>query len=167
MFSASADTSRFSDALRERARRVQAATRRATLEAGHTVEAETKRTLTRYAHPAGTPTPSPRGQPPAVVTGTLRRSLRVGVLRQVSPGVVTIDVGPTTVYARIQELGGRIVPRRASALAFRIDGHWVRVQQVKLPARPYLAPTVKRLAGDGRILDIYDRAWARALGGDA
>jgi ribosomal protein S21 len=107
VFSAEVNTNDFARALRALERRVRAATRRAEVKAAHTVERETKKTLNRYAHPAGTKTPSPPGQPPAKVTGTLGRSMQVGVLREVRPGVLTIDVGPTAVQARIQELGWR------------------------------------------------------------
>lgn len=43
-------------------------------------------------------------------------------------------------YALIHELGGVIRPTKAPALMFRIDGQFVRVQQVRIPARPYLRP---------------------------
>jgi phage gpG-like protein len=45
------------------------------------------------------------------------------------------------VYARIHELGGTIKPKTAKALRFRLDdGTFVVVQQVTMPARPYLRP---------------------------
>jgi len=43
-------------------------------------------------------------------------------------------------YALIHELGGVIRPTKAPALMFRIDGQFVRVQKVRIPARPYLRP---------------------------
>lgn len=45
------------------------------------------------------------------------------------------------VYARIQELGGTIVPRNGQALHFKLpNGKFVTVKSVTLPARPYLRP---------------------------
>ena len=44
------------------------------------------------------------------------------------------------VYARIQEEGGIIKPVSAQALHFVVDGEHVMVQQVTIPARPYLRP---------------------------
>lgn len=43
-------------------------------------------------------------------------------------------------YALIHELGGTIKPVQAKALAFEIDGQFIQVQSVTIPARPYLRP---------------------------
>ena len=43
-------------------------------------------------------------------------------------------------YALIHELGGRIVPVRGKFLKFRVDGNFVSVTSVTIPARPYLRP---------------------------
>jgi len=49
------------------------------------------------------------------------------------------------VYARIQELGGVIRPKRAQALAIpQPDGSVRLVKQVKIPARPYLRPAADK-----------------------
>ncbi|KKM88479.1 hypothetical protein LCGC14_1258280 [marine sediment metagenome] len=44
------------------------------------------------------------------------------------------------VYALIHELGGKIVPKKAPKLKFQIGGSWVTVDEVNIPARPYLRP---------------------------
>lgn len=89
-------------------------------------ESAIKKQLSIYSHRKGTPTPSPRGSPPAVVSGTLRRSI------QIETAVGYVDIGPTAVYGRIQELGG-YAGRHYSA---------------KLPARPYLRPGYRAARGD-------------------
>lgn len=85
-------------------------------------EREIKKLLGVSSHPLGTPTPSPRGTPPSLVTGQLRRSVRQTKLYQSGAGRWTVHIAPTTVYARIQELGGWTGRGHAS----------------HLPARPYV-----------------------------
>lgn len=89
-------------------------------------EASIKRQLSLRSHRKGTPTPSPRGAPPAVITGTLRRS----VITERRPGYVA--VGPTAVYARIHELGGTTGRHGATTL----------------PERPYVTPAYKASSAD-------------------
>jgi len=74
-------------------------------------------------HARGTPTPAPPGNPPAVVTGTLRRSFVASEPERSGFGW-SGQVYPTEVYARIQELGG-------------VAGY------AHLPARPYMAPSLR------------------------
>lgn len=86
---------------------------------GEVLEREVRTQLSKSSHAPGTPTPSVPGSPPAMITGRLRNSVTV---REIGPGHV--QVGGTTVYARIQELGGS---------SGRGGG-------TQLPPRPYLAP---------------------------
>lgn len=101
--------------------------------------------LTLRSHPPGTPTPSAPGQPPAMVSGDL-----AGSVTHRGPtgggGRYEVEVGATTVYARIQELGGR---------AGR--GH-----RAVLPPRPYLHPAL--LAAQRDMLLIMIRFWRAAMG---
>jgi hypothetical protein len=82
--------------------------------------------LTRKTHPPGTPTPSVPPEPPALITGNLRRSaqdrLPVRIGRAVWEGALRM----TAVYARIQAKGG-----------------WTgRNHATYLPARDYITPAV-------------------------
>lgn len=122
------------------------ATRLATATAAHEVEAETKRLLGLTSHRKGTPTPSSPGEPPALVTGTLRRSIHVEGPIRVGVGTWQAGIGPTVVYGRIQELGGSCG-----------KGHAAR-----LPARPFMNPALRSL--EPRLGEIYRTAWRRALG---
>lgn len=81
------------------------------------VNANIKRQFTG-AHKPGEPTTSEPGQPPDVVTGTLRRSV-VSSTPVLSGLMATGTVYPSAVYARVQELGGG---------------------PSDLPPRPYTAP---------------------------
>lgn len=85
-------------------------------------------------HPKGTPTPSVPGTPPAIVTGELRRSVKTSPVQQGFKGY-QVMVGPTKIYARVQELGGG--PRN-------------------LPARPYVRPTMEESKDDVRKLFINE-----------
>lgn len=137
----------FRAALRAMAEATDAATREATATAAHLVEAETKKALSTYSHPKGTPTPSPPGRPPAVVSGQLRRSIKVQGPTPLGAGTWEARIGPTAVYGRIQELGG--------------NTGWGGLTH--LPARPYLAPTVDALIASGRVRDVYIEAWRGAM----
>lgn len=126
-----------------------AATKAATAAGAALIETETKRALSRYSHPKGTPTTSPRGEPPAIVSGQLRRSIKVVGPRAIGGGTYEAQIGPTAVYGRIQELGGPI---------------WTGAT---LPPRPYLAPTVRTLVDSGRLGTVYMDAWRGAFTGAA
>lgn len=77
------------------------------------------------------------------VTGNLAGSIQTTVQSETSDRVV-VEVGPTAIYGRIQELGGTIKPLTAKKL------HWVNESgqhrtafEVTLPARPYLKPALE------------------------
>lgn len=96
----------------------------AALAMGEALVREARAELGKAAHPAGSPSPSGPGNPPAMVTGRLRDSVSLRVL---APG--TVQVGAVTPYARIQELGGP--SGRGGA--------------TELPPRPYLLPAWEKV----------------------
>lgn len=112
-------------------------------------EREMKRLLGRRSHKRGTPTPSRPGQPPALVSGTLRRSVIVDRPRLVGPFRWRARVGPTVVYARIQDKGG-------------VAG---RNHTVRLPARPYARPTSEALQASGVLSARAAQAFYREVFG--
>lgn len=129
------------DALQQRLR---LATRKATGDGIKLLQRRAHSRLSRYYHPRNTPTPSPPGEPPARISGHLRGSLKpTGPIP--TGGGFTGQLGPTAVYSRIQELGGRAG----------------RNHSVTLPPRPYLEPTVRDSRNDLRRL--YVEAWSRAM----
>jgi hypothetical protein len=122
------------------AARVVATTPNALGKAAHYLEGQIKTELSRTSHPPGTPTPSPPGSPPSLVTGNLRRSAQVEGPTQTGPASWSASVGMESVYARVQELGGG---------------------PSNLPARPYVAPTfAASLPAMGALIES---AWADAL----
>ena len=77
-------------------------------------------------------------------SGTLQAAImprRMGKLAGVEVDLAKVK------YARIQELGGVIRPKRKPYLAFKINGVWIRAQSVTIPKRPYLEPA-RRSAGE-------------------
>jgi len=121
---------------------------RATQRAQHVIERNVKMYLRTFTHPPFTPTPSPRGAPPALVTGNLRRSWRdVPVHEGKRPHTVESEGGPTSVYSRIQELGG-------------LAG---RDHRTRLPKRPYVRPMM--LGSRREIRRIYYEYWSMAIRG--
>lgn len=124
---------------------VAAATGPATAKAAHLVQGRVVEALSKTAHKRGTKTPSEPGQPPSKIDGTLARSEAVEGPEEVGFGHYVAAVGPTVIYGRIQELGGKA-------------GHGAT-----LPARPSLFPTVE--ASEADILAIAEAEWAKALSG--
>lgn len=119
-------------------------------------------TLVEYSHGKGTPTPSPPGGPPAIITGGLKRSMRLYPAVSTGPGKAKSHVQPLIVYARIQELGGIVVARhtytdrhgkvRQGYLAWADAGHGKHfAHSVKIPARPYMRPTHRKVVADGSL----------------
>lgn len=90
-------------------------------------EAQTsiKAMLSTSSHAPGTKTPSPPGSPPSMITGRLRDSTEI-TKSFGEPGHWETHAAPTTVYARIQDLGGDTGPDH----------------QTHLPPRPYLKPAM-------------------------
>lgn len=139
--------SELADALRTMGARVDAATPIALVAAAGLVEEKARANLSRYSHARGTPTPSPPGQPPAKISGTLRDNWETSPPLPGGAGGWTCTLHPTTVYAAIQEQGGQ---------AGR--GH-----RTTLPARPYLHPAVDDLLRSGALREEFARAWASAI----
>ena len=134
--------------LRQMQAKAPAAATIAAVDMGLDFTAEVKvNELSRRSHSKGTPTNSPPGQPPSLISGDLRGSVRP------EPPVVTgprasVTVGGTVVYARIQELGGEAGRDHAS----------------KLPPRPYLKPAAERAIATGQARRAAIRGWRTVMG---
>lgn len=115
--------------LRGESAKVHAAMRRGVALAAHHLQSRIQTKLSLTSHAPGTPTPSPPGHPPSLITGSLRRSVKVRGPRSTGDGWEA-HVGPTIVYGRIQEFGGRTG-----------RGH-----RTHLPARPYVGPATRESA---------------------
>jgi len=120
------------------------ATREGVLLMAHRTEAATKRTLATSSHGRRTPTPSNPGEPPSMISGNLMRSIAVQGPVGLA-GAWEASVGPTAVYGRIQELGGRTG-----------RGH-----RTTLPPRPYLEPSWESVRVE--LVAIMAGVWRRAL----
>jgi hypothetical protein len=125
------------------------------------IQVEAQRQLSRTSHPPGTPTPAPPGGPPALVSGTLCRSIRGRGPKQLSRGRIQGLVGPTVVYGPIQERGGTIYPHGQYLRWFDAAGFAHFARSVTLPPRPYMwyAVTLTR----EEILDNFAWSWNRAF----
>ena len=74
-------------------------------------------------------------------TGTLEGSISIAEFaHRVGQGIAGLWGSKDVRYALIHELGGKIVPKKAPKLKFQIGGSWVTVDEVNIPARPYLRP---------------------------
>jgi len=83
--------------------------------------------LSRKTHPPGTPTPSIPPEPPALITGNLRRSAQDRAPQRLMRAVWEGALRMTAAYARIQAKGG-----------------WTgRNHATYLPPRDYITPAVR------------------------
>jgi HK97 gp10 family phage protein len=130
-------------ALRGLIERTGSATEAALKEGASTVQDQIQANLIRRFYPPA----SPPGQPPASRTGLLFDRVLRRIDGEVAAGIYQARVYPSTVYARIQELGG---------IAGR--GH-----RSHLPPRPYVRPAVEAVRD--RVLEAFIAEWSRARGG--
>lgn len=66
---------------------------------------------------------------------------------QVVGDLIAGRIGTNVVYARIHELGGTILPKVGPYLKFNIGGRWIFATKVKMPARPFMAPSLRENKG--------------------
>jgi len=117
--------------------------------------------LIRSSHAPGERTSSAPGEPPAAVTGGLRRSVRLTAAKPSGAYRATSEVSPRIVYARIQEQGGTVTAKhtyvdkhgntRQGYLRWAGPSGSVFAHSVHLPARPYMRPVHRRLIANGRL----------------
>ena len=88
----------------------------------------------------------PGGGGPRVRTGRLARSLRSRV--SIQGDTVTGELSADAPYAAAQEYGAVIQARKGKYLKFQVQGRWVSVRRVVLPARPYLRPGAEQAVKD-------------------
>lgn len=148
------DTADWEDALDALIEECRAAGHDASVEGAHAIQRETRALLSLYPHPPFTKTPSEPGDPPGFISGALMDSVLV------SEDGEYAEVGPTTDYGRIQELGGGM--HGHPYMRYVEDGRVHYRAYVELPERPYLKPATDQVVEDGELTDIYYRAWADA-----
>jgi hypothetical protein len=96
-------------------------------------------------HPVGTATPSAPGEPPALMTGHMMRSVKHRGARRLRAHVFMASTGPTAVQSRIQEKGG-----------------WTGAShRTYLPPRPYVGPAVR--IATPKVREIIRREVSAAL----
>lgn len=94
-------------------------------------------------------------------SGTLRRSIRM------KQGEDMVRVGTNLIYARIQDQGGVIRPKKAKFLRFKINGRWITTKKVTIPkykGRGYLTPAYQEQVR-GRARKIFTQEINRVLNG--
>jgi hypothetical protein len=129
----------------------------------HFIEHERRVTLLESGtHARGTRGAAPRGRPPARVTGWLGQSFVLTPARGSGLSASSL-AGPTAIYARLQELGGRIVPVRAKFL------HWVDYggpqyrKHVYVGPHPYMERGLNEVIADGSLRDAAAQAFAEVV----
>lgn len=135
---------------RLKALRVKAATtapREAAQAMALTAVTATQLELSRTSHAKRTPTPSRPGEPPSLITGTLRRSVTFTPPVPEGPGRWVATIGGTVIYARVQELGGSTGRNHATSL----------------PPRPYLRPATEKLSSSGTLTAVAAKSFLAAL----
>jgi phage gpG-like protein len=130
---------------------------------GQTAETAVKVTLTTFTRTEDEITPSKPGQPPALVTGDLRRSIRRTPPVLVAPGRAGCQVGSLLVYAPVHEYGTTIRAKNGAYLKFKYGGSWHAVRKVTIPKRPFLATATRRLTETGMLRRVAEDAWRAAM----
>ena len=133
----------FKAAMDKAVKDARAAGKRGTNNAAALVAKTTQEKLRTTTHKRGTPTPSRPGEPPSLVSGQLRRSVKIVPAVPQGPTAWKAQVGPTAVYARIQELGG------------------TTGNGSTLPPRPYLDPAVQELIDSGALWAAFRSGYPR------
>lgn len=82
-------------------------------------------------------------------TGALRNSIMLGEVTDEG-----VEIGSSLIYARIHQLGGTIVPKRAKVLR---AGGYFPLKKAVIPARPYLGIQETDVPAISRLLISYIR----------
>ena len=109
--------------------------KRAVLAGGHVIEAQAKINVEKtFSH---------KSTGGAGLGGSIQT-----VVSKATEHEAEVDVGPTVIYGRIQELGGIVLPVTAKMLSWVEDGVRIFANKVQIPARPYLRPAVDEHKGE-------------------
>lgn len=134
---------------------------RANVEAAQVVQRHARSLLAQYHHRPNTHTPSPPGEPPAMISGRLSAS--VLVQRDGDDALV----GPTSwasskngPYGRFLELGGEHVAHNSTGyMWWHEDGFKYQSAHEEKAPRPYLRPATEDAIASGEITEAYWRRW--------
>lgn len=128
-------------------------------------ETATKLTLTKRTHKEGTRTPSAPGQPPALVSGKLRRSVHRSPARVMGAGMaaqVMGQIGPADVYGPVHEFGPvTITAKNFPQLGNPEVGFFG--PQVEIPRRPWMKPSMEAYVASGLASRACVTAFAASL----
>ncbi len=102
-----------------------------------------------------------RGTTP-VKSGRLKNSIFADPVRTAG-ATFRVDVAPHTIYARIQDLGGEIVPKRARFLSWEADGVRHFARSVYLPGSRYFQRGMDEAMGP--VQKAIEQAFREAFGG--
>lgn|GEM_PF-1933602 len=130
--------------------------------AGRAGETMVKMTLQLRTHALGTPTPSPRGSPPAKISGDLARSVQRTPAVLTGPGRAMTAWGPTLFYGTVQEFGyPDITAKNFPVLGNPAAGFFGK--SVTIPARPFMRPSAVKLIESGTFGKVTGKAFLAAL----
>jgi hypothetical protein len=134
----------------------------ANLDAAKNIQRRTRSNLARFHHRPLTRTPSPPGEPPAMIGGRLAASV---LASQDGDDAV---VGPTVFasskngpYGRFLEMGGEQAGHDGDMWWWQ-DGYWYHAESLTKAPRPYLKPATDDAIRSGDIYEIYWRHWLYA-----
>ena len=99
------------------------------------------------------------GTAPNTRTGFLQRSIIAWPVVQQGPATYMVQVNPTAIYSRIQELGGTITPKERQYLSWVTDGRRYFKKSVTLRPRPYLRPATESMVT--KMPPIFYEAWKK------
>ena len=126
-------------------------------------ETATKLTLTKRTHTAGTPTPSAPGQPPALVSGALRRSVIRAPARAIGPGNAAQLMACHVIYGAVHEFGPVTIRSKGNYPLRNKNTGQVFGPRVVIPRRPWMKPSMEALVASGFGTKACMTAWAASL----
>jgi hypothetical protein len=137
------------------------AVRAAATAGGRAGETMTKMVLQLRTHEQGTRTPAPPGSPPAKILGGLARSIQRTPTFLAGPGLAKTAWGSKLDYAAVQENGAEITAKNFPQLGNPEVGFFGK--KVKIPARPFMRPSMDKLISSGKLTDVTSAAFLRSL----
>lgn len=107
--------------------------------------------------------PHQGGPRPNTASGHLQASITPSPISMTGRGRYEILVGPTAIYGRIIELGGRITPQHAAMLSWFSPwlGRQMYRHEVTLGGWPYMKPALDAFIP--RMNSLFEDQWAGAV----
>jgi len=121
------------------------------------MERSRRDTLMRSQHPSGSWHHTKGGEPPAIGSGNLIRTMYVN--RATGELIAEASWGNSSDYGRILEFGCRIVPTSRKFMHWEDSGGSWYHKWLDVPPHPYISTTTEEAIDDGELSDVMVEAF--------